>query len=165
MLLLVLNLICSFLLALVIHEVGHLIAAKLCKVPIREAGLGWGTKIFSRQFADIEYTVRALPVGAYVRMDMPVFRQRLLHQQLFVLLAGIFLNLVCAILFAHTFFGNFNLALAIGNLFPIYQQDGWKCGLLICRRMFGRSVPLVEWTFTIAGGLLALLLVLLALTF
>lgn len=160
-----LNLIFSFILALVLHEFGHLIAARACRISVTEIGFGWGPKLFTARRADIEYRLRALPIGAYIRMDMSTFQQRPLTQQLIVLLAGIVLNLVLGILYWGTFFGSFNLALAFANLLPIYQQDGWKSGLLICRWLFGRTVPLVEWTFTIAGGLIAVLFVLLALSF
>jgi Zn-dependent protease len=53
-------------------------------------------------------------------------------------------------------FGAFNLALAVGNLIPLYQLDGWKSGMVICRRMFGRPSPLVEWVFTLGGGAIGL---------
>jgi Zn-dependent protease len=48
-----------------------------------------------------------------------------------------------------------NLALAIGNLVPLYQLDGWKSAMVICRRMFGRPSPLVEWILTLGGGVIA----------
>jgi hypothetical protein len=46
--------------------------------------------------------------------------------------------------------------LAIGNLIPVYQLDGWKSGMVICRRIFGGPSPLVEWILTIGGGAIAL---------
>ena len=49
-----------------------------------------------------------------------------------------------------------NLALAIGNLIPLYQLDGWKGGMVIVRSMFGRKSPLVEWMLTLGGGAIAL---------
>jgi hypothetical protein len=39
---------------------------------------------------------------------------------------------------------------------PFYQLDGWKSGMVICRRMFGRPSPLVEWMLTLGGGAIAL---------
>ena len=156
-----LDLAASFILALVLHELAHLVAARAFRIPVTEIGFGWGPKLFGRRLVDREYTIRAFPLGAYVRMDMSSFQQRPLTQQLIVLLAGIFLNLGLGILCWGTFFSSVNLALAFANLMPIYQQDGWKSGLLICRRLFGRPVPLVEWSFTIAGGLFALLLIVL----
>ncbi len=96
-------------------------------------------------------------------MDMAVLQRRPLVQQLFVLLAGIVVNLILAAIAWGTFFGTLNLALAIGNLLPVYQQDGWKSGMVIFRRLFGRPMPLVEWSFTISGGLMGLALLSLAL--
>ena len=74
-----------------------------------------------------------------------------------VLLAGIAVNLVLGVLAWGTFFGTLNLALAIGNLFPLYQLDGWKSGMVISRRIFRGPNPLVEWSFTISAGLIGLL--------
>ena len=104
----------------------------------------------------MNYKLRLLPLGAYIRMDMATLQRRTLVQQLFVLLAGIMVNLVLGTLALGTFFGTINLALALGNLFPIYQQDGWKAGMVISRRVFNRSVPVLEWSFTIAAGITAL---------
>jgi hypothetical protein len=76
-----------------------------------------------------------------------------------VLIAGIGVNLGLAALTWGTIFGSINLALAIGNILPVYQQDGWKSGIVVCRQIFGRPSPLIEWTFTVAGGLLGLFVV------
>ena len=102
--------------------------------------------------------IALLPIGAYIKLDMVALQKRALEQQLFVLLAGITVNIILGILGSGTFFGAFNFALAFANLLPIYQQDGWKAGMVISRRVFNRPVPIVEWTFTIAAGLIALVL-------
>ncbi|MDQ3473854.1 MAG: site-2 protease family protein [Acidobacteriota bacterium] len=151
-----LNFILSFAAALVAHELGHLVAARLCRISITEAGLGWGPAVFSSRVRSMNYKLRLLPLGAYIRMDMVTLQRRTLGQQLFVLLAGIMVNLVLGTLALGTFFGTINLALALGNLFPLYQQDGWKAGMVISRRIFNRPVPVIEWSFTIAAGISAL---------
>lgn len=148
--------ILSFATALIAHEMGHFIAASFCRVPMTEAGFGWGPSLFRIRIRGIDYKLRLLPIGAYVKMDMVALQQRTLVQQLFVLLAGIIVNLALASFSLGTFFGSINLALAIGNLFPIYQQDGWKVGMILLRRVFNRSVPVLEWSFTISTGLIAL---------
>lgn len=151
-----LNFILSFATALIAHELGHLVAARLCRITITEAGLGWGPVMLSSRVRGMNYKLRLLPLGAYIKMDMVTLQQRTLMQQLFVLLAGIMVNLALGTLAFGTFFGTINLALAFGNLFPIYQQDGWKAGMVISRRIFNRPVPVLEWTFTIAAGISAL---------
>jgi regulator of sigma E protease len=150
------NIFFSFVVALVLHELGHFFAARACRIPVTEAGFGWGPQLYSVRLRGIEYQLRLLPLGAYIRLDMADLQKRALIQQLFVLLAGIAVNLILAALAWGTFFGSFNLALALANLLPLYQQDGWKGGILICRRLFRRPNQLVEWSFTISGGLMSL---------
>jgi len=153
--LIIINVALSFLGALVLHEFGHYIAARMCAVPVKQAGLGWGPKLFAVRLGQVDCQVRLLPLGAYVQMDMSALQRRPLAQQLFVLGAGIVVNLLLWVLFWRSFFGVINLALAIGNLIPLYQLDGWKSGMVICRRIFGRPSPVVEWVFTLGGGAIA----------
>jgi len=153
------NFLLSFAGALVLHEMGHFLAARACRVPITQAGFGWGPKLFGFRVKGVDYQLRLLPIGAYIRMDMSALQRRPLFQQLFVLLAGIAVNLILGALAWGTFFGILNLVLAVGNLFPLYQQDGWKSGMVIFRRVFRRTSPLVEWSFTLSAGLIGLLLV------
>lgn len=153
---LILNLIVSFFAALVLHELGHYIAARLCGVPIKQAGFGWGPKLFGFQLRNVDCQVRLFPVGAYVQMDIAALQRRPLWQQLFVLGAGIGVNLLLCAVSWGSFFAAINLALAIGNLIPLYQLDGWKSGMVIVRKLFGRPSPLVEWVFTLGGCAIAL---------
>ena len=147
-----------FAFAMLIHELGHLAAARLCEVPATELGLGWGRKLWGRRLGGVEFNVHALPVGAYVRLDMEALQRRPLVDQVVVLLGGIFVNLAAAALAPDTVFGLMNLLLAATNLLPLYQQDGWKCGMVMLRALLRRRSALVEWTFTIAGGCLSLVI-------
>ena len=152
---LLVNALVSFVAAMVLHELGHYVAARICDVPVKGAGLGWGPKLFGARLSDVDCQVRMLPVGAYVQLDMVALQARPLVQQLFVLGAGVGVNLVLAVLTWGSLFGALNLALAIGNIVPFYQLDGWKSGMVISRRLFGRS-PLAEWGLTLGGGVIAL---------
>ena len=152
------NALLSFSAALVLHEMGHFFAARACKVPVSEAALGWGPKIFGFRFNGVDYQFRLWPLGAYIRMDMSTLQKRPLFQQLFVLLAGIAVNIVLAAVAWGTFFGALNLMLAVANLVPLYQQDGWKSGMVIFRRVLKRRSPLVEWSFTLSPALVGLFL-------
>jgi regulator of sigma E protease len=152
----VVNIGISLLVAIVLHELGHFIAARVCAVPVKQAGLGWGPKLYAVRLNHVDYQLRLLPIGAYIQMDMSALQSRPLFQQLFVLGAGIGVNLTLCAATWGTVFGTLNLALAIGNLVPLYQLDGWKSGMVICRRVFGRPSPLVEWVLTLGGGAIAL---------
>jgi hypothetical protein len=48
-----------------------------------------------------------------------------------------------------------NYLLAATNILPLYQQDGWKCGMVMLRGILRQKSPMVEWTFTIAGTTLS----------
>jgi membrane-associated protease RseP (regulator of RpoE activity) len=149
-----LNICLSFVVALVLHEIGHFLAARVCRISITQAGFGWGPKVYGRSVHDVEYVLRLIPLGAYIRMDMAGLQRRRLIQQLFILFAGIAVNFALSLITWGTMFGAVNLALAIGNLLPLYQHDGWKIGMVICRRVLGRRNSFVEWSFTISGALI-----------
>jgi membrane-associated protease RseP (regulator of RpoE activity) len=128
-------------------------------VPATEFGLGWGRRLFGFHFGGVEYKLHALPIGAYVRLDIAELQRRPLSRQVLVLLAGIIVNLMAAALAPGTPFGTVNLLLAATNLLPLYQQDGWKCGMVMLRALLQRKSAVVEWTFTIAGSVLSLALI------
>ncbi|PYS83873.1 MAG: hypothetical protein DMF67_07370 [Acidobacteria bacterium] len=141
-----------FVLAMLIHELGHLAAARACGVRATELGIGWGPPLGGFKYGGVEFCLRALPVGAYVRLDVEELQRRRLSRQVFVLLAGVLVNLAAAELARGTWFGAMNFLLAATNLLPLYQQDGWKCGMVIIRAALRRRSALVEWSFTVAGG-------------
>ena len=44
-----------------VHELGHFIAAKLCKMRVEEFAIGFGPVIFQTKDGDTEYSLRAIP--------------------------------------------------------------------------------------------------------
>lgn len=54
--------------SIALHEVGHLVPAKLFKVRVTQYMIGFGPTIFSRRRGETEYGVKALPLGGYVSM-------------------------------------------------------------------------------------------------
>jgi len=117
-----------------------------------------GRQLFAFRWREIDFGVRLLPIGAYVRFDLNGLQRRPLTQQILILLAGIIANLVAAAATSGTRFSLMNFLLAATNILPLYQQDGWKCGMVMLRSALGRKSPLVEWTFTIAGSVLSIAL-------
>lgn len=49
-----------------LHELGHLIPAKIFNVPVSKYFIGFGPKIFSKKFGETEYGVKAIPLGGYI---------------------------------------------------------------------------------------------------
>ena len=58
-----------FILIIIIHELGHFIAAKLLGVRVNEFALGFGPKLFSKKLGETEYKVNLIPLGGYCAME------------------------------------------------------------------------------------------------
>ncbi len=145
--------------AMVIHELGHLVAARSCEVPASELGLGLGTKLFGFRVGSIRFSLRLLPLGSFVRLDGTALKERSVRQQVLVHLGGIIFNLVACLATYGTVFSWINLMIAAGNMLPLYQHDGWKCGLVIMRDLMQRKSQAVERAFTFSGGFVSLAIV------
>src|SRR5687767_1567870 len=156
--LLIVSLLAFATLAMIIHELGHLAAARWCRVPASELGLGMGPKIVGFRVGGIRINLRALPVGSFVMLDGTVLKERSLRAQLLVHLGGIIFNLVAGVLTYGTMFGWLNLLLAAGNILPLYQHDGWKCGVVIMRAFMQRKSQPAERAFTFSGGFVSLVI-------
>lgn len=52
-----------------IHEAGHFIIAKLCKVKVNEFAIGFGPVLLSKQGKETKYQLRAIPLGGFVSME------------------------------------------------------------------------------------------------
>ena len=52
-----------------IHEGGHFLVAKLCKVKVNEFALGFGPTIWKRQGNETKYALRLIPLGGFVSME------------------------------------------------------------------------------------------------
>ena len=51
-----------------LHEIGHLLPAKLFGVRVSQYMIGFGPTIFSRKRGETEYGVKAIPLGGYIAM-------------------------------------------------------------------------------------------------
>jgi regulator of sigma E protease len=99
-------------LIILIHEAGHLFAAKKFGVYCYEFSFGMGPVIFKRKKKETQYSIRALPIGGFVSMageedgdeaypDVKVPDDRRLTnkkpwQKIIIMLAGVFMNFVLA---------------------------------------------------------------------
>ena len=51
-----------------LHEVGHFSTARLTGMKVTQFFMGLGPRVWSRTKGEVEYGVRALPLGAFVRI-------------------------------------------------------------------------------------------------
>mgnify|MGYP003252934142 CR=1 FL=1 len=53
---------------IIIHELGHFLAAKFFGVYCGQFSIGFGPKLWSKKGKETEYEIRALPFGGFVAM-------------------------------------------------------------------------------------------------
>jgi membrane-associated protease RseP (regulator of RpoE activity) len=58
----------SFVVMLVLHELGHLVVARLSGMQVTEFFIGFGPRLWSVHRGETTYGVKAIPAGAYVRI-------------------------------------------------------------------------------------------------
>ncbi|WP_285726532.1 M50 family metallopeptidase [Psychromicrobium xiongbiense] len=54
--------------SIALHEVGHLVPAKIFKVRVTRYMIGFGPTLWSRKKGETEYGIKAIPAGGYVAM-------------------------------------------------------------------------------------------------
>lgn len=89
-----------------IHEGGHFIVAKLCKIRVNEFAIGFGKTIYSKKIGDTIYALRLIPLGGFVRMEgeeQPSeeegsFSKAKIWQKVLIVAAGGLVNIVFAII-------------------------------------------------------------------
>lgn len=96
-----------------IHEFGHFAAAKLSGVAVHEFAIGFGPTVFSKHYKGTDYKLNLLPLGGYVQLEGETddskpnsFRNKRLRIKAFVLLAGIFMNLILAVILLGIYLNN-----------------------------------------------------------
>ncbi|HYP02152.1 MAG TPA: RIP metalloprotease RseP [Pyrinomonadaceae bacterium] len=101
--------------AVVLHEFGHFIVAKLFKMRVETFSVGFGPRLFGRRFGTTDYRVSLIPLGGYVKLggdesnaavegagesDIPAnerFDLRPRWQKFLVMVAGPTMNILTAL--------------------------------------------------------------------
>ena len=121
-----------------IHELGHFIAAKLVKAKVLEFSVGFGPKIYSKKKNETDFSIRALPFGGYVkilgdgdpteskenRKDKGNLKNKSKPAQMFVMLAGVTMNILLAVGLYTLYLGNNNWQFAIGSAYDDIHPVG-----------------------------------------
>ncbi|MBL8014801.1 MAG: site-2 protease family protein [Candidatus Doudnabacteria bacterium] len=98
-----------------IHELGHYLAARLMRVHVEEFAFGFGMSLWSRKIGKTVYKINLLPFGGYVKLQGEKYdpndqrddsyTHKSVYAKLFILLAGITMNILLAIFLFAIFLG------------------------------------------------------------
>lgn len=118
---------------ILIHEGGHFLVAKLCKVIVKEFSIGFGPKIFKKQGKETLYTLRLIPLGGFVNLEGEEersdkegsFSNASILKRIAIVMAGGIVNIIFGLIVYFsliTFTGN-NTSLIINETIPEYAAE------------------------------------------
>ena len=89
-----------------IHETGHFLVARLCKIKVNEFSIGFGPLIWKKETSKTKYSIRLIPLGGYVNMlgeeerseEEGSFSQASIPKRIAIVAAGGFVNIIFAII-------------------------------------------------------------------
>lgn len=97
-----------------IHELGHFLAAKICRMRVDRFSIGFPPRAFGKKIGDTDYCVSWIPIGGYVKIAGMIdesfdtefinrepqpweFRSKPIWQRMIVISAGVIMNLFLAV--------------------------------------------------------------------
>ncbi|MCH5203604.1 MAG: site-2 protease family protein [Oscillospiraceae bacterium] len=97
-----------FCVIIMLHELGHFIAAKACGIYVKEFAFGMGPAIFRKKGKETEYVIRAFPIGGFCSFEEDfdyddnsiaapnprAFNRKPVWQRMIVVLSGPLMNLI-----------------------------------------------------------------------
>ena len=91
---------------ILIHESGHFLVAKACKIKVNEFAIGFGPTIWKKQGKETKYALRLIPLGGFVNMlgeeersnEEGSFSTASIPKRIAVVLAGGAVNIVFGLL-------------------------------------------------------------------
>lgn len=164
----------SLLITIILHELGHLFAAKLvgCKVDV--FSIGFGKELFSFTYKGTKYRLALFPIGGYNKLNHELDYCRNKNalpnlsysKKLFVILSGCIINIISGLISCYIslhwvynygvfYFGFLSVALGITNLIPFPALDGSYPILFLLEKIIPKKYTLqlirflVSWGFTL----------------
>ena len=123
--------ILAFGVLIAVHELGHFLAAKACKVKVNEFSIGMGPAIWKKQGKETLYALRCLPIGGYCAMegededtgDERAFTRQPAWKRAIILVAGATMNFLMGFIIVVILYSG--SAYFVGNTI-VETIDGFK---------------------------------------
>lgn len=89
-----------------IHEGGHFLVARICKVKVKEFSIGFGKVIWQKQGKETRYAIRMIPFGGFVSMEgedeesneIGSFSKASIGKRMAIVVAGATVNIIFGII-------------------------------------------------------------------
>ncbi len=118
---------------ILIHEGGHFLVARLCKVTVNEFSIGFGPVIWKKQGKQTKYVIRLIPLGGFVNLEGEEerseeegsFSKASIPKRMAIVLAGGLVNIVFALVVYYTLMlctGN-HVSLNVDSTIPEYAAE------------------------------------------
>jgi regulator of sigma E protease len=125
-----------------VHELGHFIAARLVGATVYEFALGYGPRILKKEYKGTIYSIRALPLGGFVKIlgdgdpgkddeealkaedSEGNLKNKSKWAQAFVMLAGVTMNILLAIICYFMVLGFSNWRVSLSYDFENFKPTG-----------------------------------------
>ena len=166
-------LLVSLILIILLHELGHLIAAKLLKCDVDVFSVGFGKPFWKKKIGSTVYQLTPLLLGGFCKLrdelslskDLRAFTNLTYSKKVVISLAGIAVNCLTGLLawkLGHVFqsqtlltFSYYSIILGLSNAIPFPALDGSYPFLLLLEKCYGKEkgcqlmARIVKWGFAI----------------
>lgn len=118
---------------ILIHEAGHFLVARLCKVTVNEFSIGFGPVIWKKQTKQTKYTLRLIPLGGFVNLEGEEersenegsFSKASIPKRIAIILAGGLVNIIFALIVYFSLMMSINnhTSLVVESTIPEYAAE------------------------------------------
>lgn len=119
-----------------VHELGHFIAAKKNGVLVEEFGIGFPPRLFAKKIGETLYSLNLIPLGGFVKVYGEEYHEKIQNkersfinkkpwQKSIIIIAGVLMNLFFAIILSYVLLINNNFR---SEIFPLFKEYNFKFG-------------------------------------
>lgn len=134
--------IAALFILVLVHELGHFLAAKLFGMRVERFSIGFPPRVFGKQIGETDYCISATPLGGYVKISGMVdesmdteqlaeepkpweFRSKPVWQRIVVIVAGVVFNMILAVMIYAGIMMTYGEAnIPVANIKGIYVEAG-----------------------------------------
>jgi membrane-associated protease RseP (regulator of RpoE activity) len=157
-------LLCSLLIIIVCHEIGHLFAAKWLKCDVTRFSVGFGKVLLSKKIGKTIYQLALIPLGGFCELKHELAYSRSKYaftnlrytQKVIISLAGIAVNCWMAVIAywmylltyneVFVIFGFYSMAIGLSNAIPFIPcLDGSYLIIFLFEKKWGKKKTYRIW--------------------